>query len=319
MNPGLRHLRYFVAVAEELSFTAAAQRLHMAQPPLSRAIRDLEESLGVTLFERTTRSVALTPPGRVLLAEATGVIASFEAAFSRTRQAGRIDRQRLKIGFRPATSLPLLEPIVREFRQRYPLVDIEPLRVEWSNQVGFILDGQADVAFLMGPVAHDDLEIHPLAVVPRAVATPLEHPLADRETVRIADLSAYPMAVPKEAAPDWRDFWTGTPRPIDDGVPPGPVVSNADESLAVVLSGTALCITISTVGSYYRDSSIHIVPITDIEPATILLAHRKDAKSQTLSAFCEVSLEVSESLQGSLLAASGSDRRPPGDGARPTA
>jgi DNA-binding transcriptional LysR family regulator len=294
-------MRYFVAVAEELSFTAAAQRLHMAQPPLSRAIRELEDSIGVQLLIRTTRSVTLTEPGRVLLQEARDAIATFEGALSRTRQAGRIDREDLSIGFRPATSLPLLEPIAREFRLRYPDVDIEPIRVEWNDQIESIVEGKVDVAFLMGPIAHSLLELHPLVVVPRAVAIPQDHPLADRMTVEIAELASYAMAVPKDAATEWADFWTATPRPIDIGVPPGPIVANADESLAVVLSGTALVITISSLRTYYRDSSIHIVPITDIEPATILLSHRSDSSSLTLKAFCDVALDVSRQLQGDLL------------------
>lgn len=301
MNIGLRHLRYFVAVAEELSFTAAAQRLHMAQPPLSRAIRELEEALGVSLLERTTRSVSLTPPGTVLLPEALITLAAFEGALSRTRQAGRIDQESLSIGFRPATSLPLLEPIAREFRRRYPLVEIEPRRVEWSYQVESVLESQVDVAFLMGPIEHPELATHPLVVVPRAVATPLDHPLADRAGVELAELASYAMAVPGDAAPEWAAFWTASPRPMDANVEAGPTVANADESLAVLLSGTALCITISTVSTFYRDSSIHIVPITDIEPATILLAHRRDASSLTLKAFCDVALEVSCGLQDELL------------------
>lgn len=293
-------MRYFVAVAEELSFTAAARRLHMAQPPLSRTIKELEDSIGVKLFVRTTRSVELTRPGLVLLEEARNAVAAFEGALSRTRQAGRIDREDLSIGFRPATSLPLLEPIAREFRLRYPLVDIELVRVEWTNQIESILESEVDVAFLMGPIAHPLMETHPLVVVPRAVATPPDHPLADRTSVEIAELAPYPMAVPKNAAPEWADFWTATPRPIDDGVSAGPIVANADESLAVVLAGTALVITISTVGTYYRSSSIHIVPISDIEPATILLSHRSDSSSLTLKAFCDVARDVSGPLQDKL-------------------
>lgn len=300
MNVGLRHLRYFVAVAEELSFTAAAKRLHMAQPPLSRSIKELEEELGVRLFDRTTRSVELTEPGKVLLEEATRTLAAFEIALVKTRQAGRIDRESLSIGFRPATSLPLLEPIARRFREEYPLVGIEPIRVEWSSQLESVLDGEVDVAFLMGPIEHPALESHPLAVVPRAVATPFDHPLASRSSIQIADLAGYAMAVPKDAAPDWSQFWTATPRPINQGVPPGPVVTNADESLAVVLAGTALVITISSVATYYRDSSIHVIPISDIEPATILLCHRADSSSLTLKAFCEVAMDVSASLEDSV-------------------
>lgn len=294
MNVELRHLRYFVAVAELLSFTAAAQRLHIAQPALSRAIRDLEKALGVELFRRTTRLVELTAVGAVFLPDARAVLESFDAALARAQEASQGDRRVLRVGFRPAASLPLLEPIVREFRRRYPHVTIEPLRVEWSDHIQCIMDRRADVTFTMGPIDHPQIEVTPLMVVPRAVATPLDHPLAHRREVRIADLAPYRMAVPANATPGWAEFWTGMPRPIDPGIEPGPAVANADESVAVLLSGAALVITVSTVRTYNQD--IRVIPIVDIDPATIVLATAKTNRSHLVRAFQRTSVQVSESL-----------------------
>lgn len=306
MDLELRHLRCFVAVAEELSFTRAAQRLHMAQPPLSRTIQSIEEHFGITLLHRTTRHVELTPPGSVLLDEARKVIARFDEALTRVAQARRVDRQDLRIGFRPAASLPLLEPVVREFRSRFPDVGVDAVRIEWSEQVDCLLDGRADVAFVLEPVDRPDIEVTPLLAAERAVGMPRDHPLSDRDSIHIADLSHDPMAIPAGASADWQTFWTAAPRPIDDAVAPAPRVSNADESLAVIFSGRALVIAISTVSTYYRDSSLSIVPIADIPPAIIGLATRRTTSYETVAAFREIALEAADLVATQLEADLGS-------------
>lgn len=292
MNLDLRHLRYFVAVAEELSFTTAAVRLHMAQPPLSRTIRSIEEELGVKLFERTTRQVELTPAGRVLLEEARTILGGVDEAISKTRQAGRIDKHRIRIGFRPAASLPLLEPIVRSFRAHFPQIVVDPVRIEWSDQIECLLDGRADVAFVLEPVNHPDITVTPLLSAPRAVGMPRDHPLGNRSHVEIADLRFDAMAIPAGASPEWEQFWTASPRPIDPSVGPAPTVANADESLAVVLSGTALVIATSTVKTYYSETSLAIVPIIDIDPAVIGMAVAKSTTYNTVEEFRKAALET---------------------------
>lgn len=306
MDLELRHLRYFVAVAEELSFTRAAQRLHMAQPPLSRAIQSIEEHFGITLLLRTTRRVELTPTGSVLLDEARKVIARFDEALTRVSQARRVDREDLRIGFRPAASLPLLEPVVREFRSRFPDVAVDAVRIEWSEQVDCLLDGRADVAFVLGPVDRPDMEITPLLAAERAVGMPRDHTLSHRDAISIADLRHDAMAIPAGASSDWQTFWTGAPRPIDSAVDSAPMVSNADESLAVVLSGRALVIAIATVSTYYRDSSLSIVPIADIPPAVIGLATPWATSYETVAAFREIALGTADLVAPQLEADSGS-------------
>ncbi len=296
----MRHLRYFVAVAEELSFSTAAQRLHMAQPPLSRAVKALETQLGVVLLERTTRRVELTDAGHLMLAEARQAIDRFDSALARAAQAGRIESRSLRIGFRLAASLPLLEPIVREFRHRYPHMSVETSRIEWTDQVSCLLTGLVDVAFVLHPVSHHQIEVFDLLAAPRAVGTPSGHPLSSKPSMSIEELRGHALAVPRGASADWRDFWTASPRPIDDWVPPAPVVANADESVAVVLAGQAFVIAISTVMSYYRDGSLALVPLSDIAPAVIGLASRVESEHPGIPAFQEVAAEMTESLAADL-------------------
>lgn len=297
MDLDIRHLRYFVAVAEELSFTTAAQRLHMAQPPLSRAVKNLEKQLGVRLFNRTTRHVELTDAGALLLDEARATIAQFDGALARAAQAGRIGRGNLRIGFRPAASLPLLEPIVREFRSRYPNMTVDASRIEWTDQTTCLLTGRVDVAFVLYPLDHHQLTVTPLLAAPRAVAMPKDHPLGSHAALHLDDLRTHALAVPSGATSDWQSFWTASPRPLDDSVPDPPQVSNADESLAVVLSGQAFVIAISTVLTYYKDGSLAIVPIEDIAPGVIGLASRRESEHPGISHFTEVAVEMAESLR----------------------
>lgn len=292
MDLEIRHLRYFIAVAEELSFTDAAQRLHMAQPPLSRAVKSLERELGVRLLDRTTRRVELTAAGSLLLEEARQIIDQFDGSLARAAQAGRVENRHLRVGFRPAASLPLLEPVVREFSKRYPEMRVDTSRIEWTDQVTCLLTGRVDIAFVLHPLEHPQIEVAALLAAPRVVAMPNDHPLSSRTSLSIEDLSSYALSVPSGASRDWQDFWTASPRPIDPGVPEPPLVSNADESLAVVLSGQALVIAIATVMTYYRDSSLTLVPITDIPPAVIGLARRRGSRHPGIGRFSEVACET---------------------------
>jgi len=124
MNIELRHLRYFLVVAEELHFSRAAERLHIAQPPLSQMIRRLEHELGVTLFHRTKREVALTDAGVIFLEEAKRTLAQAEHAIRSVRRAHRGELGRLVVGFIGSAAYSVLPPIVRCFREQYPDVDL---------------------------------------------------------------------------------------------------------------------------------------------------------------------------------------------------
>lgn len=152
----LRHLRYFVAVAEELHFGHAA-RLHIAQPPLSRQIRALEGELGVRLFDRNRNGVALTNAGKVLLTDVRGVFEGLDLAITRAQQAARGALGTLRIGYVGSAVYSGLPAIVREFRARFPDVEISIRQMSPSDQVAALLEGRVELGFARAPVHEPSL------------------------------------------------------------------------------------------------------------------------------------------------------------------
>src|SRR6266568_3921911 len=172
----LRHLEYFVAVAEELSFTRAAERLTIAQSPVSQQIRKLERELGTALFDRTTRSVELTEAGRILYAEAIALLAASRRAADNARLAGQGHLGRLALAFTGSATYELMPLLVRAYTQRFPNVTLE-VRSEMLTpaQVGGLLEGSITVGLLRPPVAADGLVVEilrhePLVALPQLTA-----------------------------------------------------------------------------------------------------------------------------------------------------
>ena len=180
MSVELRHLRQFVAVAEEGHITRAAERLGMQQPPLSQRIKAIETELRVQLFRRKARGVELTEAGRVLFDRARATIAQYDGAFEATRSAGRGEQGRLCIGIMPTVPFhPFVPGVLRAFRVAFPLVSLtldECLRNEALERLRV---GQMDVAFLRAALDDSsDLLVNPLLVEPMVVAVPSDHALA---------------------------------------------------------------------------------------------------------------------------------------------
>ncbi|MGZ4446448.1 MAG: LysR family transcriptional regulator [Nocardioides sp.] len=185
----LRHLRYFVAVAEERHFGRAAERLHMAQPPLSQAVRRLEAELGVELLHRTTRRVDLTPAGAAYLARARVILGEVDDAGEEARRvdAGLVGR--LSVACVGSATYSLLPRLARTLREELPGIDFS-FRGEMlvPDQVAALLDGTVDLALLRPPVAERGIELRPLREDRLIVAVPDAHRLAGRRRARVADL-----------------------------------------------------------------------------------------------------------------------------------
>jgi DNA-binding transcriptional LysR family regulator len=177
----LRHLRYFVAVAEELHFGRAAEKLHISQPPLSMQIRALEDELGVTLLNRTQRHVSLTQAGNALLQDARQILERVEQAVRATRRAGRGEIGELAIGFISIADYNVLPIVLREFRHAYPLVNLTLKESTSDAQVDDLVNGRIDVGLLLPPVAEPALESAPVLREPLIAALPQGHPLAARK------------------------------------------------------------------------------------------------------------------------------------------
>ncbi len=176
----LRHLRYFVAVAEEGHITRAAERLGIQQPPLSHQIRALERELGVQLFRRLPRGVELTDAGRSFIETARAALARIEHGVEAAKRAARGEQGHLRLGVPPtAPFLPFVPQVILAFREAYPLVSVmmeESLRIETLKR---LRGGQMDVAFLRASIAAPEgLVVHPLLEEPMVAALPSGHPLA---------------------------------------------------------------------------------------------------------------------------------------------
>jgi DNA-binding transcriptional LysR family regulator len=192
----LRHLRYFVAVAEERHFGRAAARLHMAQPPLSQQIRQLEAELGVELLRRTTRRVDLTEAGRAYLDRARAILASVDEAATQARRVAAGAVGHLALGCVGSATYSLLPTLSRRLSEELPGVDFS-FRGEMlaPDQVEALRTGAIDVALLRPPVADLSLSVTPLRRDRLVVAVPADHPLARRRRLRAADLAGCDLIV----------------------------------------------------------------------------------------------------------------------------
>lgn len=189
----LRHLRYFVAVAEECHFGRAAQRLHIAQPPLSQQIRQLEAELGVQLLTRSTRRVDLTPAGKQYLERARSILANVDAAREEAQliRDGRMGR--VTIGFTGSATYELLPRMSRLLRTELPDLELDHRgELLTPSQVAGLVDGTLDIGFLRPPVQVPEVEVHPLRREPLVVVLPETHAQAGRAQVALADLAEEP-------------------------------------------------------------------------------------------------------------------------------
>ncbi|WP_298954699.1 LysR family transcriptional regulator [uncultured Methylobacterium sp.] len=187
----LRHLRYFLAVAEELHFTRAAARLGMAQPPLSQQIQQLEREVGAPLFHRSGRGVALTEAGRQLAGDAREILRLTEAALAGARRAARGETGTIRIGFTASASFnPFVIGSIRDYRAAFPDVEVVLTEENTANLLALFRTRRLDAAFLRPADGEaEDLAGHDLPAEPMMVALPAGHPLAARETVPLAALA----------------------------------------------------------------------------------------------------------------------------------
>ena len=206
MSVELRHLRYFVAVAEELNFTRAAQRLHIAQQALSTAVRQLEERVGAQLVERTTRRVELTPAGRALLESARELLAGAEHAVAAAREAAG-ERPALTVGFVAAATHRRFGEGLRIFGERRPDVNVLVRFGDLLDPSGGLRDGDVDAAAVHGPFDATGLELLHLWSDEIVAVMAADHPLAERTEITIEELVAEPTFLFPTPDARNRDFW----------------------------------------------------------------------------------------------------------------
>jgi DNA-binding transcriptional LysR family regulator len=183
-----RALRYFVAVAEELHFTRAAERLYIAQPALSEQIRRLEGELGVELLRRTTRKVELTAAGEEFLSRARRILAEADEALADASRAARGETGSIRVATGSTAGVELVPRVLRAFRTERPRAHLELRQSDWEDYSGGLRDGSVDAAFVWLPLEDDGLSFAALRVEPRVVALEAGHPLAAERELRMEQL-----------------------------------------------------------------------------------------------------------------------------------
>lgn len=253
-----RHLKYFVAVADEQNFTRAAERLHISQPPLSRQIQDLEEELGTPLFERGSRPLKLTDAGRFFYGHATRLLEQAAQAVRSTKRIAQLER-RLVIGFVASTMYGALPLLVRKFRAACPQTELALVEMSTVEQIEALKNGRIDVGF--GRVRLDDPSIKReiLREERLVVAIPAEHGLADSTgPLTLAEVAPYPLLVyPRNPRPSYADQVLSLFR--DLALEPASVheTQEMQTALGLVASGMGLCIVPASVHRLRPDEVVY--------------------------------------------------------------
>lgn len=203
----LRQLRYFIAVAGERSFSRAAARLHVSQPPLSMHVKRLEEQLGVRLFDRSNRGVTLTAAGQVFHDEVRSILRRLELAGLNARQAGQGEAGTLSVGFVPIADYSILPPALKQFRERHPQVEVQLHELTTDAQIREIRAGRLDVGIGIGPVEEADLRFEALRRERLLLAAPAGHRLIKGDAVRLKAFANESFIIPpRELAPGLYDL-----------------------------------------------------------------------------------------------------------------
>ena len=202
----LRHLRYFVALAEQRHFGRAATSLNMAQPPLSQQIRVLEEELNVKLFDRSVRPIELTQAGRVLLLEARQILAQAERAQVLTKRVGASGGAPFTIGITGSAALEFAPPVIAAFIDRVPEARLSLREMSSPAQIAALKGGEIDIGFVRGPVTDEEISIQLIYQEPYMIAMPASHPRAHARAPRLSDLNGSALVVfDSQEAPGFRE------------------------------------------------------------------------------------------------------------------
>ncbi|MDT0322257.1 LysR family transcriptional regulator [Streptomyces millisiae] len=258
----LRTLRYFVAVAEELHFGRAAVRLHMSQPPLSRAIRRLEAEIGASLFDRSSAGVALTPAGAVLLDEARALLDHADRA--RVRVAVAAGAATLTVGLLGDSTDPGVTRLAGAYRGRHPHVEIRVRETDLTDPTCGLSAGGVDVALTRGPFDKTGLTVRELRADPVGALLRADDPLAGRDSLTLADLADRRwFRFPAGTDPGWQAYWNG------GRLREGPVVRAVQECRQAVLWNGTVGVTLL---DHEPGEGLTVVPLVDMEPSRVVLA-----------------------------------------------
>ncbi len=297
MNIEMRHLRYFVAVAEDASFTAAAQRVHVAQQVLSTQIRQLEDAIGAELLRRTSRGVVLTPAGEAFLGLARETLASLDRGVEAARNAARLVSGRLSVGLQAATGGAARTRVLGAFERAYPQVSVSLLTYDLAQPAAGLLDRSSDVALLRPPVAAPGIAVELISEERRVFVLPARHSLASRSVLDLADVAglpwiAAPLATDGCEPSRWRDDWLAVPRPGGDVPIIGGVARTIEEWRELIAAGRGISLCPASSESFSARPGIVFVPCSGAPATSLCVAWRADDVRPEVLAFVKAASGV---------------------------
>lgn len=285
----LRHLRYFLAVAEELHFGRAAERIHIAQPPLSQQIKQLEKEIGVQLFRRTKRSVELTEAGKVFQRETYAVLERLEKGILKTQLADRGEAGWLGIGFLSSINYDVLPNVIRSFRNQYPNTELFLQEMQDAEQNQALLEKRIHVGFTRFPIVNKELDYEIVLREDLVVALPSAHRLAQKKTLRLAELAGEPFIMFSRSKPSvYTDYMLRLC--AEAGFQPR-VVQNVGEvqtALGLVAAEIGITLVPASTQNLKRDGVVYR-SLSKPKPALeIIMQYRKDETSPVFTRFLEI-------------------------------
>ncbi len=299
--PELRHLRYFVAVAEELNFSRAARRLRMAQPPLSVAIRQLEGELGAELFERSSREVTLTEAGRVLLGGARRTLAEAESAFAAAKRAAAGELGTLRIGFSWSARFETLPTLGQAVRAGHPEVELLTEEMWNARMIPALRAGEIDLALSLCPEISGELAYKPIRAERVVALVAATSPVSGMENINLSALADEAFVLfPRELAPRLYDHLIGLCRRAGFEPTVRKESFHADWDLRVLADVPGVALAPESVA---RHLPAGVVAIRLGEPRERLetsAVWRADNRSATLASFVEVARSAFEQKPSSV-------------------
>lgn len=291
MTIELRHLRYFVAVAEDLNFTRAAARLHISQPPLSQQIRQMEHELGVSLFHRTKHRVRLTEAGEAVLGEARRTLAQVNRVGIAARRVSEGLSGNLQVGFPSSVPHTTLPAILRAFRSRYPDVRLALHERSTEEQLELLAAGTIDAGFLRLPVADApaSLLVRPILREPLILALPKKHPLGRLSAVPIRALATEPFVLlPRHAAPGLYDQIDGICRRAGFKPSVAQEAMQIQTIISLVSAGLGVAIVPRSIQTLHREHVVYRTLKGSKAMTEMAIAYERDNASMVLRSFLRV-------------------------------
>jgi DNA-binding transcriptional LysR family regulator len=281
MTMELRHLRCFLAIAEEANITRAAARLHLSQPALSRTLHQLEQHLGIRLVDRSTHHLHLTEAGHAFRIRAATAVAAVDAALD----PARVGRWPLRLGHSWSALGDHTTVLLRRWRQEHPNTPLELLRFE--DRTAGLAEGRADAVLLRGAITIPGVRSALLLTEPRLAAVPTDSALAERSELTLADLTHEVIAVNPVSGTTTTDLWPPAVRPSATLV-----IANTDDWLAAISAGRGVGVTTAATATVHGFPGVTYVPLTDTAPVPVHLVWTDPPSHPAIADLLALALDV---------------------------